>query len=54
MKKTYQHPAMNLKTLELQTLVATSPGEIETGGSGTWDANARRGKFGDLWSDGEE
>lgn len=45
---------MNLMTLELQTLVALSDGEIETGGEGTWDANNRRGKWGDLWTDGEE
>lgn len=54
MKKTYQRPGMNLKTVELQALVALSDGEIETGGEGTWDANARRGKWGDLWADGEE
>ena len=55
MKRDYCKPTVKENEIEVTcAFLDNSPGEIETGGSGKWDANGRRGKWGNLWDDQEE
>ena len=53
-KKEYIKPEIEVVNLEVVEMIATSLQFNETGGKEESLSNGRRGKWGDLWYQGEE